>query len=302
MSTGTYLITGAAGGVGSVSTRVVRQLLGRGEKVRALVHRQDSRADALRESGAEVIVGDLTNPVDVGSAMFGISRMFFNMSVSAEYLEAAALVCLAAKELDGLEVLVNMSQMTVSQMSTTSVEESRQQRLHWLAEHVVDWSGIPAVHVRPTVFMDNPLFTVLAARSIRQDGRLALPFGAGRTSPIDAGDVADVVTAVLTAPTDHLGAVYELTGPAALDIDGLAEQYASALNRPVTGVRLPYDQWLDDLSRAALDPHTQDHIATMARLHRDGRYDRMTHTVEDITGHSPKTVEQYIARNRDLFE
>ncbi|MGF6888520.1 uncharacterized protein YbjT (DUF2867 family) [Nocardia sp. GAS34] len=129
-TTGTYLITGAAGGVGSVSTRVVRQVLGRGEVVRALVHRQDSRADALRESGAEVIVGDLTDPLDVGSALFGISRVFFNMSVSAEYLEAAALMCLAAKELDGLEVLVNMSQMTVSQMSTTSVGESRQQRLH----------------------------------------------------------------------------------------------------------------------------------------------------------------------------
>ena len=136
---------------------------------------------------------------------------------------------------DGLDVLVNMSQMTVSQMTATSTEESRQQRLHWLAEHVINWSGIPAVHIRPTVFLDNPFFTVLAARSIRETGRLALPFGSGRTSPVAATDVADVVTTVLRSPDDHLGAVYELTGPAALDIDGLAEQYAKALDRPAHG-------------------------------------------------------------------
>ena len=65
---------GAGGGMGSVSRRVVEQLLGHGEAVRAMVHRDDSRADALRALGAEVFVGDLTNPVDVGAAMFG--RMF----------------------------------------------------------------------------------------------------------------------------------------------------------------------------------------------------------------------------------
>jgi uncharacterized protein YbjT (DUF2867 family) len=297
----TYLITGAAGGHGSVSRRVVEQLLSHGEDVRAMVHRDDSRADALRALGAEVFVGDLTNPVDVGAAMFGIGRMFFSMSVSADYLEATAVVCAAAEDGDGLELLVNMSQMTVSQMTATSTEESRQQRLHWLAEHVINWSGLPAVHIRPTVFLDNPLFTVLAARSIRDNGQLALPFGSGRTSPVAANDVAAVVTTVLRAPQDHLGAVYELTGPAALDIDELAEQYAKALGRPITGARLPYDEWLEQLTRSGLDPHTQQHIATMARLHRDDRYNRLTHDVEDLIGHPPQSVQDYVRERRDLF-
>ena len=160
----TYLITGAGGGVAGISPQVVTQLLGRGEAVRAMVHHDDARADALRAQGAEVIAGDLTNPVDVFAAMSGITRMFFNMSVSPDYLQATTVVCVAAKELDNLEVLVNMSQMTVSQMTATSTEESKQQRLHWLAEHVINWSGIPAVHIRPTVLLDNPFFATLAAR------------------------------------------------------------------------------------------------------------------------------------------
>jgi len=299
--TPSYLITGAGGGAGGVSRLVVEQLLSHGEAVRAMVHREDSRADALRALGAEVIVGDLTNPVDVSAAIFGIDRMFFNMSVSASYLEATAVVCAAAEDGDGLEALVNMSQMTVSQMTPTSTEESRQQRLHWLAEHVINWSGLPAVHVRPTVFLDNPLFTVLAARSIREKGQLALPFGSGRTSPVAATDVAAVVATVLRAPQDHIGAVYELTGPAALDIDGLAEQYAKALDRPISAVRLPYDEWLEHLTQAGLDPHTQQHIATMARLHRDDRYNRLTHDVEDLTGRPAQSVQEYISQRRELF-
>jgi uncharacterized protein YbjT (DUF2867 family) len=297
----TYLITGAGGGLGSVSTRVVHLLLGHGDAVRAMVHRQDSRADALRQQGAEVIVGDLTDPVDITAAMSGITRMFFNMSVSAAYLEATAVICAIATELGELELLVNMSQMTVSQMTVNSTAESHQQRLHWLAEHVINWSGLPAVHIRPTVFLDNPLFTLLAAQSIRDTGRLELPFGTGRTSPIAAADVADVVTTVLRSPSGHVGAVYELTGPATLDVDQLAEQYAAALARPVAAVRVSYDQWLKQLTESGLDPHVQDHIATMARLHRDDRYNRFTHDFEDVTGHTAQTVKHYVGENRGLF-
>jgi uncharacterized protein YbjT (DUF2867 family) len=297
----TYLITGAGGGTAGISPQVVAQLRNRGDAVRAMVHHDDSRADALRALGADVIAGDLTNPVDVAAAMNGITRMFFNMSVSPDYLEATAVVCAIAKEFDNLEVLVNMSQMTVSQMTATSTEESKQQRLHWLAEHVINWSGVPAVHIRPTVLLENPLFAVLAARSIRDTGQLALPFGTGRTSPVAAGDVTEVVTAVLCAPRDHLGAVYELTGPATLDIDEIAEQYSQALGRPVTAVRPSYDEFLQQLSKVGLPPHVQQHIATMARLHHEDRYNRSTHDVEDITGHPAQTVRQYVEQHRDMF-
>ena len=195
-----------------------------------------------------------------------------------------------------------MSQMTVSQMTATSTEESHQQRLHWLAEHVIDWSAVPAVHIRPTVFLDNPFFTMLAAQSIRDHDVLALPFGTGRTSPVAASDVANVVTTVLLGPQRHIGAVYELTGPAALDIDELAEQYSSALGRPITAEPVPYDDWFDHIPRAGLSPHVQQHIATMAQLHRDDRYNRSTDDVELVTGAPAQTVRDYISERRDLFD
>ena len=95
----------------------------------------------LRELGAEVVVGDLTNPQDVANAMAGVDRMFFNMSVSPDYLTATSIVCAVAREAAPVEVIVNMSQMTVSQMTLTSTSESKQHRLHWLAEHIIELVG-----------------------------------------------------------------------------------------------------------------------------------------------------------------
>jgi uncharacterized protein YbjT (DUF2867 family) len=296
-----FLITGAGGGVDSVSRRVVAELRRADQPVRALVRRDDARADALRDLGAEVVVGDLTSPEDVASATRGVTRMYFNMSVSLEYVEASAVVSAVVRELGGLETVVNMSQMTVSQMTLTSTEESRQQRLHWLSERVMNWSGIPVVHVRPTVFLDNPLFTVLGAASIRDRGVLALPFGDGHTSPIAADDVARVVVALLGKPVTTAGQVYELTGPQVLDVAGLAEQFGRALGRSITPEELPTEKMLGLLAGSGLSDHVAHHISTMAKLHREDRYNRATDDVERVTGRPAQTVEQWVSAHLDLF-
>jgi uncharacterized protein YbjT (DUF2867 family) len=297
-----YLVTGAGGGVGSVSPRVVELLAGEGEQVRAMVHRDDHRVDHLRELGVEVLVGDLTDPCDVAGAMRGVERMFFNMSVSQEYLTATAVVCAVAREEVNLDLIVNMSQMTISEMTLTSTGESRQHRLHWLSEHIMNWSGVPVIHVRPTVFLDNPLFTLLARKSIRDRGVLALPFGSGRSSPIAAGDVARFVATLLCNSAGGTGEVYELTGPEVLDIHELAERYSRGLNRPVRAEDIAYDEWLHHhLRTPGLPEHVKQHIATMARLHREGRYDRTSDDFQKVTGQPAQAVDQYIAAHPDLF-
>jgi uncharacterized protein YbjT (DUF2867 family) len=267
-----------------------------------MVRRDDERAQQLRAMGADVVIGDLTRAGDIVAAIQDVQRMFFNMSVSSDYLLATTEVCAVALERGNLDAIVNMSQMTVSQMSLTSTGESDHQRLHWLAEHVLNWSGLPVMHVRPTVFLENPLFTMVGAHSIRDRGALALPFGSGRTSPIASADVAAVVATVLRNPTDRIGAVYELTGPQSLDIDGLAGQYTTALGRSIAAEDLSQDEVGAVFAAAGLPDHVQQHIATMARLHREGRYDRATDDVERILGRPGQTVAQYVASHRDLFD
>src|SRR5580704_360919 len=114
--TGLILVTGAGGGIGGVGGKVVSLLRQRDEAVRAMAHHDDERADALRALGADVVVGDLTRPADVATALDSVRRMFFGMSLAPSYLEAAATVATVARAVGHLDALVSLSQMTVSQM------------------------------------------------------------------------------------------------------------------------------------------------------------------------------------------
>src|SRR5262249_7309074 len=163
-----------------------------------------------------------------------------------------------------------------------------------LSEQVLNWSGLPVVHVRPTVFLDTGLFTTLAARSIADSGTILLPFGSGRTSPIASDDVAQVVATVIADPEPYLGQALELTGFRSQDMNGVAAESSRALGRPISYVDVPWATWAEQvLARANLGPYVEEHIATMARLHRENRYDRLTDTVEKITGRPAESVEEF---------
>jgi len=234
--------------------------------------------------------------------MEGCRRIYFGMSVSAPYLEATVIAAAVARELDDVEAFVNVSQMTVSQMSLTNMTDSPQQRQHWLAEQVLNWSGLPVVHVRPTVFLENPLFMNLAAQSIASADEIRLPFGTGRTSPVAAEDVAEVVATILANPAAHIGKVYELTGPRSQDMTGVAAEYSAALGRKVTYVDVPLDQWRDsELRNLKLPDHVFHHILTMARLHAANGYDRATHDVETIIGRPATSIRDFVAKRSEIF-
>jgi uncharacterized protein YbjT (DUF2867 family) len=299
MDASNLVLVASAGGVGR---NVLEQLRAQDVPVRGMLRHDDARAGELRALGAEVVIGDLTRPESVAAALEGVGRMYFGMSVSPDQLLAATVVATVARDYGHLDGLVDLSQMTVSQMTATSTAESHQQRLHWLSEQVLNWSGLPVVHVRPTVFLDNPLFTTLAAPSIRECGTLALPFGTGRTSPVAVDDVARAVATVLRDPAPHVGHVYELTGPRTLDMVGVAEEFSRGLGRAVTYVDVPLDRWRAEvLARAGLPSHTEEHIATMARLHHENRYDRATSDVARLTGVPAQTIEEFVAARRAFY-
>ena len=293
------LVTGAAGKLGAVGRTVTGLLLERGFPVRALVRREDDRAAALRATGAEVVIGDLLEPADVYRAVNGCRRVYFGMSVSPGYLEATVTMAAVAREV-GVNALVNMSQMTVSQMSIQNTTPSRQQRQHWLSEQALAWSGLPVVTIRPTVFLEG-FFLRLIGPSVRDRGRIELPFGRGKTNPVAAADVARVVAAVLADPGPHLGRVYELTGPRSQDMHGVAREYSDALNREVTYSDIPPDDWERELKRAGLPEHLIGHLATMGELHRAGRYDRLADGVERVTGRPAMSVREFVSLHADAF-
>ena len=140
-------------------------------------------------------------------------------------------------------------------------------------------------------------FMPLAGPTIRDRGRIELPFGLGKTSPVAAADVARVVATVLADPRPHLGRLYELTGPRSQDMHGVAREFSDALSREITYSDVPHDEWARALKKTGVPEHLALHLVTMAELHRAGRSDRLADGVERVTGRPAMSVREFVSRH-----
>ncbi|MFI6743155.1 NmrA family NAD(P)-binding protein [Nonomuraea sp. NPDC050451] len=301
------LITGAAGEIGGVSRTMVDMLLEQGHPVRAFVRQDDERAHSLRQAGAEVFVGDLLNIADVTAALKGCRRIYFSMSLSPYYTDAVSLMAAAARAQGDIEVFVNISEyeqsfMTFENMIAPEDERrsrlgglvadwSPQQRAHWVAEQVLDWSGLPTVNVRAAFFVENPILTWLALGSLADD-ELRLPFGHHRLAPIAAYDVAELCATILVDPAPHLSKSYALTGPELKDMHEIAEDFGAVLGRKITYVPEDVETWNETYADPAMGqfPHIAEHLKTLTRLIGGGGYRGVTDQLETLLGRPPKTV------------
>ncbi|MEE1830855.1 NAD(P)H-binding protein [Streptomyces sp. SP17KL33] len=321
------LITGAGGQVGGVSRVMVDMLLEQGHPVRAFVRRDDERAQSLREAGAEVFVGDLLKLADVAAALKGVRRIYFSMSAQPYYADALTVMAAAARAQGDTEAFVHLSNYEQSYMTlekmTASDEERRswlgglvtdwspQQRAHWVCEKVLDWSGIPTVNVRATLFAESPHLTWMQLGPL-SNGVLRLPYGDQRLAPIAVHDLAEVCVKMLVDPAPHISKSYALTGPELKDMYGFAEDYAAALGRQVVYVPEEVEAWneafVDEtlLQEALGDPgaarHVAAHLRIQARLIAGGRYDVLSDQLETLLGRPPRTMRWSLQNNARLRE
>src|SRR5262249_995537 len=141
----------------------------------------------------------------------------------------------------------------------------------------------------------------LTGPSVRDRGRIELPFGQGKTSPVATADVARVIATILAEPSPHLGRVYELTGPQSQDMHGVAQEYSDALNRKVTYADIGPEDWERELKKAGLPEYLIKHLLTMAELNRAGRYDRMANGVERVTGRPAMSIREFVSLHAGEF-
>jgi len=286
------LVTGSTGKTGSV---VVEQMLDRGFPVRALVRRTDDRSARLKSLGADVVVGDLLDLGSVRAAVQGGRRIYFVYPPQGELLvEATTIMAVAARDA-GVEVVVNMSQISAREDSLSPLA-----RQHWLSERIFDWADVGAVHVRPTFFAE--MLVLLGAATIASEGKLYLPYGAEKHAPVAAADIARVVAGILARPADHVGERYVVTGPVNFSMTEVADVISRVLGKPVEHVDLPVEVWGQVLAGA--DNVTDSlitHLKAVAVDHQNGIFRGETDVVERIGGQSPETLERFIRRNRALF-
>ncbi|GAA2371497.1 NAD(P)H-binding protein [Streptomyces cuspidosporus] len=148
--------------------------------------------------------------------------------------------------------------------------------------------------LRPSWFMQNFTGTHAHARSIRDEGIIRTATGSGRVGFVDAEDIAAVAVRALTdeqAPNTDL----VLTGPEALSHDDIAAIITEVTGRPVAHRRLSYEQIRDRLT-TQVPVEFAAMLAGMDRAIAEGAEDRITDTVQRLTGRPPHTFRALVER------
>ena len=292
MSKPLILVTGATGKTG---VNVVEQLIERGFPVRALAHSHDDRTERLEKLGAEITVGDFLDLQSIRSAMKGASRVFFCYPPQSDRLvEATTNVAVAARD-EGVEALVNLSQITARQDSQSPLA-----RHHWLSENIFDWADVGAAHIRPTFFAE--MLFILGGKTIPLEGKLYLPYGSQRHAPVAAADIARVAVGILTDPAMHVGERYVVTGPRNMTITEMTEVLSRELGQPVEYVDLPNEAWGQILrEQVGLPEFLVTHLKAVADDHKNGVFSAQTDVVERIGGQASQSLEEFVREHRESF-
>lgn len=285
-----FLITAATGKTGVTSARL---LLERGHRVRAFVHRQDDRSEALAAAGAEIVAGDLLNFHDVSSAMRGVSGAYFAYPIVPGLLDATVVFAQAAAEA-GVRSVVNMSQISARREATSNAA-----RQHWLAERLLDRSPMLTAHLKPTFFAE---WIILGWGLEGGHGVLRLPFGTGRHAPVAGVDQSYVIAAILESPEPHDHQAYPLYGPVEMDHYGIAEAVSRALGIPVTYDPISIEEFATGLSSVGRSPHLVQHISNVAIDYQNGIFSGTNNLIEVIGNRTPMTVEEFVISRKDAFQ
>ena len=229
----TVLVTGATGRQGGA---VVRHMLAKGWKLRALTRHCDNyAAKKLADQGVELMQGDLEDPTALERAARGVYGIF---SVQDFWAVGARREVQQGKNLAeagkraGVEHFVYSSVGGAERKSGIDHWESK-----WEIEKHIRKLGLPATMLRPAAFMENYYIDQVEIGILK--GKLMDPIRGDKPyQTIATEDIGAFAALAFERPKEFIGLELEIAG-SELTNPETAETFSRVLGKPVKFQLLP---------------------------------------------------------------
>lgn len=282
---GPVLVVGATGDLGS---RVVRALLGRGKRVRALV-RPGSETGHLPRDGVEIVRGDMLDPASLLPAMTGVSAV---VSSAIGYSRRRSGDSLRT-DFDGNHNLVDAAKRTSVPrfvfLSILACDQAPDVPHFWAKKVTEDYlqsQGVPFVALRPGAFLYAPRgrYGDWMRSALEKNEVIGMTPAGVRITYIDPDEVARALAMAVDEPRAvgqriDLGSDRPVSGPE------LAEVVSQLLGRPIRvrpmggGVMMRFLAVFSSGMRGMME---------MGRFFQTGRYIADTRVQAELFGPVPK--------------
>jgi NAD(P)H dehydrogenase (quinone) len=278
-------IIAIAGGTGTVGSKLTRQLIESGARVRVL-SRNPEKARTLFGANVDAVGIDFDNAKSMRQAFEGADKAFLSTATSARQVRDEKALIDAAVDA-GVPYLVGLSVGGAGASIASNVLEWHTEIDAHLANKNVAWTLL-----RPATFTDT---LVRVASGFVPKGVWGGAAGDGQISAIDTRDVAACAAAVLLEGAERHGhEIYDLTGPAPVTMDGIAALLAEGLGRPVTYIRRTEQAQRAFYAAVGLPPLTIDVLLGLDHLTRTNVYATPTPGVMALTCQVPRSVAAFV--------
>lgn len=256
------LVIGATGIVGG---EICRRLLAAGKPVRAMVRTSSdpARVDALRQAGAEVVVGDLKDPASIRAACQGAERI---VSTASTAISRQPDDSIDATDRDGQRRLIDAAEAAgvrhFSYLSVASViptDNPFVSAKRAVEDHLTA-SGLSHTILGPVHFMEIWLSPYAGWEPANRKARI-LGSGDRAYSWISVGDVAEFCARSLEHPAARDRRI-DLGGPEALTALDVVRIFEEETGQPFEVEQLPVEV-LRQQRNAAANAHDESLFALM---------------------------------------
>jgi uncharacterized protein YbjT (DUF2867 family) len=270
------LVTGATGKIGSEAVRLLRQ---QDQPVRAMV-RDPDKAAPLAAAGATITRADFDDPASIDQAMAGVDTVILvSPAVPAQELNV-----IASASRPGVKHVIKVT----SKASADSPIARRRGQAE--IEAGLAASGLPHTLLRGNAFMQN---TLALAPAIKKTGGFGSSAGSGRVGMVDARDVAAVAAEIATAPGEHAGRTYWLTGPALISFADVAAILSQVRERPVTYRPVSFEEDRAAMIRAGVPAAIAEMNAQAFSLIAEGEAAWLSEDIPALLGRPARSYEQF---------
>lgn len=266
------------GSSGTVGTELVNFLKEKNQVVRA-THSKQHKTDQ--------VYLDLVTQAGLTSAISDVDKIF--MLSPPGYVNQDELLKPVIDEAkkSGVKKIVLMTAMGANANDESPLRK---------AEIHLQNSGIQYNIIRPNWFMQN--FNSYWIQSINNENKIRLPVGLAKGSFIDVRDIARVAAKLIT--TDNFAnQAFDLTGSEALDHNQVANILSKITDRKISYQDISPGQMYESLITAGLPKSYSDFMLMILEFFKLGYAERITDSVEIITGKKAITFETYARDYKD---
>lgn len=243
--------------------------------------RNVAKAKQKHGDNYEFVCLDFSKPETFQRALSGINKIFL-MYPPGDNIQFASFIEQAKEQ--GIQHIVYLSLKDVQFMPFVH---------HFKNEKLIKRSKIPFTFIRAGYFMQN--LNDFLLKEIKERQRIYVPAGNGKTSFVDARDIAEIAALSLSNTEKHHFQKYVITGDEALDFFEVAKIMSDVLNKDIKYTNPSVKEFKEFMVSHGVNKEFINVVVGVHLPTKLGLAKGIKHDYEKVMNKKPTNIRKYVA-------